>query len=241
MPNEDKVPDEGSIYYDIRFYVYAPVDREKIRMIINVEAQNSFYPGYDIVTRGIFYVSRMISAQLGTECSDSEYDNIKKVYSIWVCMHSPQKIGNAISHYHMEKEDLLPGLPDIPKSYDKLSVIIIALNERVSSDDKFINMMNTLLSTQKTYQEKRSALENTYHISMSYNLGKELGKMDHVLDDVIEQKLAEGLAEGQNKAKKELITNLLRLKSLSDQEILKVACISPEELQAIKDEMTALV
>lgn len=85
--------------------------------------------------------------------------------------------------------------------------------------------------------------------------------MDHVLDDVIEQKLAEGLsqglskgraeglaegraeglAEGQNKAKKELITNLLRLKSLSDQEILKVACISPEELQAIKDEMTALV
>lgn len=281
MPNEDKVPDEGSIYYDIRFYVYAPVDREKIRMIINVEAQNSFYPGYDIVTRGIFYVSRMISAQLGTEFSDSEYDNIKKVYSIWVCMHSPQKIGNAISHYHMEKEDLLSGLPDIPKSYDKLSVIIIALNERVSSDDKFINMMNTLLSTQKTYQEKRSALENTYHISMSYNLGKELGKMDHVLDDVIEQKLAEGLsqglerglqegqakglaqglaegraeglskgraeglaeglAEGQNKAKKELITNLLRLKSLSDQEILKVACISPEELQAIKDEMTALV
>lgn len=101
--------------------------------------------------------------------------------------------------------------------------------------------MNTLLSTQKTYQEKRSALENTYHISMSYNLGKELGKMDHVLDDVIEQKLAEGLAEGQNKAKKELITNLLRLKSLSDQEILKVACISPEELQAIKDEMTAPV
>ena len=192
-------------------------------------------------------------------------------------MHSPQKIGNAISHYHMEKEDLLSGLPDIPKSYDKLSVIIIALNERVSSDDNFINMMNTLLSTQKTYQEKRSALENTYHISMSYNLGKELGKMDHVLDDVIEQKLAEGLsqglerglqegqakglaqglaegraeglaegraeglAEGQNKAKKELITNLLRLKSLSDQEILKVACISPEELQAIKDEMTAPV
>ena len=156
-------------------------------------------------------------------------------------MHAPKKIGNAISHYHMEKEDLLPGLPNIPKSYDKISVVVIALNESVSSSDNFINMMNTLLSTHKTYQEKRSALENTYHISMSYNLGKELGKMDHVLDDVIEQKLAEGLAEGQNKAKKELITNLLRLKSLSDQEILKVACISPEELQAIKDEMTALV
>lgn len=131
------------------------------------------------------------------------------------------------------------------------------MNESVSSSDNFINMMNTLLSTQKTYQDKRSALENTYHISMSYNLGKELGKMDHVLDDVIEEKLAEGLAEGlakglakgrsegfsegRSKAKKEVVINLLKLNSISDKEILEVADISLEELQQIKDEMTALV
>lgn len=172
-------------------------------------------------------------------------------------MHAPKKIGNAISHYHMEKEDLLPGLPNIPKSYDKISVVVIALNESVSSSDNFINMMNTLLSTHKTYQEKRSALENTYHISMSYDLGKELSKMDHVLDDVIEEKLAEGLAEGlakglakgrsegfsegRSKAKKEVVINLLKLNSISDKEILEVADISLEELQQIKDEMTALV
>ena len=135
------------------------------------------------------------------------------------------------------------------------------MNESVSSSDNFINMMNTLLSTHKTYQEKRSALENTYHISMSYDLGKELSKMDHVLDDVIEEKLAEGLAEGRakglakglakgrsegfsegrSKAKKEVVINLLKLNSISDKEILEVADISLEELQQIKDEMTALV
>ena len=207
-------------------------------MIINVEAQNSFYPGYD---------------------------NIKKVYSIWICMHSPNHIGNAISCYHIEKKDLLPGLPDVPKSYDKISVVIVALNETISSDDKFINMMNTLLSIHKTAKEKRSILENTYHISMNYNLGKELDKMDHVLDDVIEEKLAEGLAkgiakgfakghteglaeghaegltEGRNQTKKELIINLLKLKSISDEEILQAACISLEELQKIKDEITTVV
>ena len=269
MSNEDKIPNEGSIYYDIRFHVYAPAEGEKIRMIINVEAQNSFYPGYDIVTRGIFYVSRMISAQLSTEFSKSDYDNIKKVYSIWICMHSPNNIGNAISCYHIEKKDLLPGLPDVPKSYDKISVVIVALNETISSDDKFINMMNTLLSIHKTAKEKRSILENTYHISMNYNLGKELDKLDHVLDDVIEEKLAEGLAkgiakgfakghteglaeghaeghaegltEGRNQTKKELIINLLKLKSISDEEILQAACISLEELQKIKDEITTVV
>lgn len=219
------------------------------------------YPGYDIVTRGIFYVSRMISAQLSTEFSKSDYDNIKKVYSIWICMHSPNHIGNAISCYHIAKKDLLPGLPDVPKSYDKISVVIIALNETTSSDDKFINMMNTLLSIHKTAKEKRSILENTYHISMSYDLGKELSKMDHVLDDVIEEKLAEGLekglaeglakglakgrsegfSEGRSNAKKEVVINLLKLNSISDKEILEVADISLEELQQIKDETTALV
>lgn len=130
-------------------------------------------------------------------------------------------------------------------------------------------MMNTLLSIHKTAKEKRSILENTYHISMNYNLGKELDKLDHVLDDVIEEKLAEGLAkgiakgfakghteglaeghaeghaegltEGRNQTKKELIINLLKLKSISDEEILQAACISLEELQKIKDEITTVV
>ena len=42
-------------------------------MIINVEAQKSFYPGYEIVTRGIFYSARMISAQSGVDFSASDY------------------------------------------------------------------------------------------------------------------------------------------------------------------------
>ena len=57
MPNEDKEPGEGAIYYDIRFYVNIPESGEEVRMIINVEGQKSFYPGYQIVTRGIFYAA----------------------------------------------------------------------------------------------------------------------------------------------------------------------------------------
>ena len=67
LANEDKVADEGEIYYDIRFYVHIPNEEGHIRMIVNLEAQKSYYPGYEIVTRGIFYDARMISAQLGTE------------------------------------------------------------------------------------------------------------------------------------------------------------------------------
>ncbi|MDY2818937.1 MAG: hypothetical protein SOT36_01915 [Hominisplanchenecus sp.] len=87
MAKGDKVPGEGAVYYDIRFYALAPARTGRIRLILNVEAQKSFRPGYEIVTRGIFYGARMISAQLGTEFEHSKYDDIRKVYSVWICMN----------------------------------------------------------------------------------------------------------------------------------------------------------
>ena len=54
MANEDAVNGEGRIAYDIRFYAVVLRSREKIRLIINVEAQKSWYPGYKIPTRGFF-------------------------------------------------------------------------------------------------------------------------------------------------------------------------------------------
>ena len=84
LSNEDKVNEEGAIYYDIRFFAWLPSKLEKIRLIINVEAQKKYYVGYSLTTRGIFYGARMISVQLGTEFETPEYDKIKKVYSIWI-------------------------------------------------------------------------------------------------------------------------------------------------------------
>lgn len=81
MANEDKVNEEGTIFYDIRFFAWIPKSREKIRLIINVEAQKKYHTGYSLTTRGVFYGARMISAQLGTEFEIPEYDKIKKVYS----------------------------------------------------------------------------------------------------------------------------------------------------------------
>lgn len=143
-------------------------------MIVNLEAQKSYYPGYEIVTRGIFYDARMISAQLGTEFEHSKYDDMKKVYSIWVCMQAPKKIGNAISEYSIKKQDIISGLPDRPESYDKLSVVIIALNETMETNDELLGMLNTLFSEQKTYLEKKKRAGR----NISDENGQSVGKGD---------------------------------------------------------------
>ena len=64
---EDASVYEGTVTYDIRFCAEAPGTENRIQLIINIEAQNDFYPGYPIIKRGIYYCSRMISSQYGTE------------------------------------------------------------------------------------------------------------------------------------------------------------------------------
>ena len=73
------------IRFDIIFYVRMKDGLSQI--IINVEAQKDEPDGYGILNRAIFYVSRMISSQKERDFVNSNYDDIKRVYSIWVCMN----------------------------------------------------------------------------------------------------------------------------------------------------------
>lgn len=229
MTTENKIQDEGAIYYDIRFSTTIPTKAKSIRLLINLEAQKAFSPGYQIVTRGFFYDTRMISAQLGTEFSIPHYNGIKKVYSIWICMAAPNYIGNAISEYHITKEDKVPGIPKRPWTYDKLSVVIIALNEKRKTDHKLLRLLKTLFSD-KPYSEKKKILEQEYSI---YLEGKELKHMCN-LSEYIEER---GLEKGQTIAKQKFIENLLKMKVLSDAAIAAAAECTLEKIQMIKQEL----
>ena len=99
MDTEDSSMTEGTVYFDIMFYVLLPNSDKRVRMIINVEAQNKFDPGYPLIMRGIYYGSRMISSQYGTVFDKSHYEKIEKVYSIWICPDPPVDRKNTIVKY----------------------------------------------------------------------------------------------------------------------------------------------
>ncbi len=85
-PEDDDVQD-GKIIFDIRFSAYVPNGHLKI--LINVEAQNCTKNSrlrYHLGNRIVYYMSRMIASQKNTEFTGSDYDNIRKVYSIRLCM-----------------------------------------------------------------------------------------------------------------------------------------------------------
>lgn len=179
----DKVIGEGEITYDVRFYAITS-DEKRIKLLINIEAQKDYHPGYDLVTRGVFYTARMISAQLDTEFTADDYDGIKKVYSIWVCMDTPKYVQNTITEYSIKPTNIYGNFKGNAR-YDLLSVITICLGSR-DEENKLLGMLSTLLSPELCPEQKEVILQE-YGIETTTQLKEGLSKMCN-LSDMIEEK-----------------------------------------------------
>ena len=194
--NEDTSLTEGTIFYDIRFLAIAPVSGELIRLIINIEAQNDFYPGYPLIKRGIYYCSRMISAQYGTEFTNSHYENIKKVYSIWICMNPPKSRENSITRYYIAEENLAGSVKERKADYDLMAAVMICLGKEEDSGTNLLKLLNVLLSTETGSQDKCQILEKDFHIKMTQTLESEVSLMCNLSKGVEEKGIEKGRQEG---------------------------------------------
>lgn len=251
LNTEDKDENEGNITYDIRFIAHIPEKERKIKVLINVEAQKDYYQKYPIPSRGVYYGARMVSSQNGVEFKEPYYGDIKKVYSIWVCMNVPNYVGNAISVYEFQKRDIVAGLPDRRKDYDKISLIMICLNEEAERGKGFFDMMNTLLSPEIQVSKKKQILEEEYDIAMDNGLGKELEQMGPFTAYAIERVergyergekagMEAGMKAGMKAGKEEMIRSLIEEGTLTDEQIMNAAKMTKEEFQKIKEDMMCL-
>lgn len=176
--------DEGESYFDIRFYAFTP-NGEYAKLIINVEAQNDYDMGYDIVTRGIFYCARMISSQYGTEFDKSNYQNIHKVYSIWLCPMVPKEVEYTITSYKMTKSNIYGVIPD-GEYYDLLEVVIVCLGKEAnkSNGTKLHQLMSTLLSTTIKLEQKKDILKEEFQIETTKEFDERVRFMCNLADGI---------------------------------------------------------
>ena len=199
---EDDISGEGRIVYDLRFVVNLP-DGEKTKIIINVEAQRKSNPGYSIVNRGIFYAARLLSAQLNTEFtnngSDSaQYDNMKKVYSIWICMDCPEDKKDSIVSYSLKPEILYQGNNrlNIDYTYDYVGVVVVHLSGNPEcSQNQLIGMLDTLLSKMDV-KSKKQKLQEEFQLPMTVEIDQEVSDMCNLSLGLWEEAVTKGKHEG---------------------------------------------
>lgn len=201
--NEDNSLTEGTVTYDIKFDAVKPnttrkkgsrLPTEHIHMIINVESQTDFYPGYPLPKRGIYYGSRMISGQYGTVFTKSHYEKLRKVYSIWICLNPPKYRRNSINTYSFHEEHLIGNVVERKENYDLMTVTMICLDrEDAKNCEGLIKLLSVLFSTDMNSNEKKKILETEFDIELTQKMQEEADDMCD-FSNYVEQK---GIQKGE--------------------------------------------
>lgn len=143
----------------------------------------------------------MISAQKNTEFYHSDYDNLRNVRSIWVCM-GRKKDGDSIEEISLVRKTLF-GAKGNPHTIDLMQGIIINIRnlEHVEvSQCALISMLEVLFS-RRSVADKKDILEREYGIIMTVEMERRLNTMCNFSEFFIEEGLAQGMERGMEQGR----------------------------------------
>lgn len=221
LNTENAEINEGLVRFDIIFYVRMKNGLSQI--IVNIEAQKDEPTEYKILNRAIFYVSRLISSQKERDFVNTNYDDIKQVFSIWICMNMDD---NSLSHIHLTKDELLKPC-NWKGNLDLLNIVLIGITNEIPEHDKKYEMhrlIGALLSSELKEQEKLDIIEHEYNIPTSQEFREDVRIMCN-LSTGIEERATEKTSE-------KFILNMYKKGYTLDQ-IADVAETDVDEVEAI--------
>lgn len=207
--NEDSSLKEGTALFDIKFEVINPESTDEvITMIVNVESQGDFFPGYPLTKRAVYYCGRMLSAQYGTVFTNSQYEKVKHVISLWVCLNPPAYRKNTLNLYSLNETRLVGDFEEKRNNYDLITVGIICLGN--TEDERcigLIKMLSILLSDELRVEDKKRRLYDEFGIAMTKEIEKEMIRMCDYSKMVEDKGMMKGMVKGILQSLKNLIKN----------------------------------
>ena len=217
LNTENAEINEGLVRFDIIFYVRMKNGLSQI--IVNIEAQKDEPTEYKILNRAIFYVSRLISSQKERDFVNTNYDDIKQVFSIWICMNMDD---NSLSHIHLTKDEMLKPC-NWKGNLDLLNIVLIGITNEIPEHDEKYEMhrlIGALLSSELKEQEKLDIIEHEYNIPISQEFREDVRIMCN---------LSQGI---EDKAIAKIVINMYKI-GYTPNQIADAVGVSVDEVEAI--------
>ena len=196
LNTENSELNEGLVRFDIIFYVRMKDGLSQV--IVNIEAQKAEPSAYDIINRAVFYVSRMISSQKGREFIKSNYNDIKRVYSIWLCMNMSQ---NCMNYIHFTQESVV-GTYQWKGDIDLANIVLIGLAEDLPEKEEKYELHRLLGALLSAKLDVNTKLD----IPLESDIRKDVNDMCNLSQGIKEQAYVEGTENGIAIGKQEGIT-----------------------------------
>ena len=150
---------EKATLFDVDFKVLNPALTKAnitVKLHIDVEPQKNYSLPYPIEKRGIYYLARKLSSQLSLITGQTDYGQLEKCYSIWICRDNiPKNEQYSMSVYEIVNTHNT-SMEEIPKeNYDLLTLVVIKLGNRVYNGEKgeanydLLHFLNTVMYPHK--------------------------------------------------------------------------------------------
>ena len=183
MNTENTEINEGTINFDIVFYVRMKDGLSQI--IVNVEAQKDMPTEYHILNRAIFYACRLVSSQKERDFVNKKYEDIKQVYTIWICMSMPE---DRTDYYYLANKKVLGNCMWEGKQ-DMLNIVLVGLAKELPRQDEkheLHRLLGALLSKSLTQSEKLNIIEKEYDIPLEEDLRKDVSVMCNLSQGIVD-------------------------------------------------------
>ena len=255
---------EKTSQFDVAFRAKNPLlstEDMLVSLHVDVEPQKSYRPGYPIEKRGIYYLARSLSSQLSLVTESTDYDQLEKCYSIWICRDDiPKDERYGISFYEVINTKNIGNTTVKKETYDLMTLVIIKLGHREyhgEKGDEGFDLLHFLNAVMYPHREDFiEELSNYIDFSENEELWRKEPRMFSLSQCIYEDGLEEGIEKGedikmialvQRKLRKgknlaviaeELEETLANVKRISE---TVLHCGMDAEPQEIYDEMQRLI
>jgi hypothetical protein len=180
----------------------------------------------------------MISEQYGTVFAKEQYQDIRKVQSIWICPTPAKKRKNGIFKYRTIEQEIYGTSFTQKKDYDLMEVVILNLGDPEEETDlEILNLLNVLFSPTLSPQKKKDILSNDFNIAMTQEFESEVTSMCNLSDGVFELGRQEGERLGRQEGEELLARLFEKLFALNRTEDAKRVSKDKEYRQLLMKEL----
>lgn len=198
-----------------------------------------------MIKRALYCSSRVVAKQKNAELgfANSKYGEIKKVYSIWICIGHAKQKNDVINSYTIQ-ESCHTKIWHAPRNhFDIMTAVMVypqveafqngkedreAQNPVKTCEQKLLELLKVLFIKDFSVEKKKERLEKEYGIMMKRETESEVMEMCNFSDFIEERGIKKGLEQGKVNTTVQHVQNLMQFSNLSADEAMKMLGVEKE-------------
>ena len=149
--------------------------------------------------RAVYYCSRLISSQYTVDFEKAHYEGVKKVYSIWLCMDTPDG-ASGITRYRLTENQEYGAYREDRRNYDLLQVVMVYIGQgKRELGNRLLNLLEEIFKSKDSAKDKRERLQKEYQIDLNEDEEGMVDTMCNLSVGIFERAWNQGITAGMTK------------------------------------------